>query len=429
MAYLPMYVVKNFQNYYTLDMPGGTTTSPTFVMTVTESLASFPTTFPVLLEVWDTDLTFAATVEFMVCTGANVIAKQLTISQRGVDGTSIYDHINGSKVAINIVALNTNNMINNIDQVNTDVGTKLATATYNTLLLQGNVPFTAVLTTAEAYPATSTDPDGGGAGLSVTGPTLLNHGSTGLKRPVTTNITEGAAEGLCVAYTGDASTGAAETHRVFLPGSIIGGFTGLVEGKVYFPSQIVAGAWSIVVPDYWRLSGRALSATTMLLLESRTSAIFSTRGTAGTTLANEGIGTRSSRNDHEHKVFKDWTPILQAPFTGQTSIWYANKDGISMDIVSAYAVCNGVLGTTATTIRIEKTTQTDIDGAASGWASIMTTNITIDANERSSNTATASSFSSSTIAANEHIRAYVVGAGTGVGDVQIFLVMKIKNTN
>lgn len=429
MAYLPMYVVKNFQNYYTLDMPGGTTTSPTFVMTVNESLSSFPTTFPVLLEVWDTDLTFAATVEFMVCTGANVVAKQLTISQRGVDGTSIYDHINGSKVAINIVALNTNNMINNIDQVNTDVGTKLATATYNTLLLQGNVPFTAVLTTAEAYPATSTDPDGGGAGLSVTGPTLLNHGSTGLKRPVTTNSTEGAAEGLCVAYTGDASTGAAETHRVFLPGSIIGGFTGLVEGKVYFPSQIVAGAWSIVVPDYWRLAGRALSTTTMLILEGRTSRNLADRGTSGTTAANNGILTSAARSDHEHKVPAQWTPILQAPFTGQTSIWFANKTTLTYDIITAYAVCNGVLGSTATTMRIEKTSQADIDGAASGWASIMSTVLTIDASERSSNTATAPVFSTTTIAPGEHVRVFVIGAGTGVGDIQVFLSMKIKNTN
>jgi hypothetical protein len=427
MAYLPMYVVKNFQNYYTLDMPGGTTTSPTFIMTVTESLTSFPTTFPVLLEVWDTDETFAATVEFMICTGANVIAKQLTISTRGVDDTSIYNHINGSKVAINIAALNTNNMINNIDHVNTEVGTKLATATYNTLLLQGNVPLTTLVTTAEAYPATSTDPNGGGAGLSITGPTLLIHPEGGAKRPDASVSAEGGAENLCVAY--EASTGAAETKRVYLPGSIVSGFTGLVEGAFYFPSGVVVGAWSRTIGNYWRIAGRATSSTTMLILEGRSSRNLTDRGTGGTSLFNNGTLGTAARSDHEHKISVQWTPILQAPFTGQTSIWFANKTTLTYDIITAYAVCNGVLGSTATTLRIEKTSQTDIDGAASGWASIMSTVITIDASERSSNTATAPVFSTSTIAPGEHVRVYVIGAGTGVGDIQVFLSMKIKNTN
>lgn len=427
MAYETLFKVKNFQNYYTIDMAGGTGTSPTFTMTVTESLASFPTTFPVLLEVWDTDLTFAATVEFMICTGANVIAKQLTISSRGVDGTSIYDHINGSKVAINIAALIQNNMVDTINQLITDVAARVTTTTYNTLIAQGNVPLTAQVTTAEAYPATTTDPNGGGSGISVTGPTLLIHPEGGAKRPDPSISAEGGADSLCVAY--EASTGAAETKRVYLPGSIVTGFTGLVEGAFYFPSAAVFGGWSRSLGNYWRLGGKALSTSTMLILEGRSTRNLTDRGTTGTSSFNLGTSGTASRSDHEHKVPAQWTPILQAPFTGQTSIWFANKTGLTYDVVGAYAVCNGTVGTTATTIRFEKTTQTDIDGAASGWATMMSTVLTIDGTERSSNTATAPVFSTTTIAPNEHVRAIVIGAGTGVGDIQLFLALKIKNTN
>lgn len=416
-----MYVVKNFQNYYTLDMPGGTTTAPTFTMTVTESLASFPTTFPVLLEVWDTDPTFASTVEFMICTGTNVVAKQLTISTRGVDSTSIYDHINGAKVAINIAALNTNNMINNINQLMTDVAAAVTTTTFNTLLAQGNIPVTANIVSGEAYNATTT---AGG----ITGPTLLFQSSSPqqwFKGGSTTSISK-----MAFAFTGDSSTGAAETHRVYLPGSIIPGWTGLTPGQNYYPSATLGGI-STTPGDNWRQLLIAIDTTTAFFIDSGPSSyIFSALGTAGTTHANNGTSQSVSRADHEHKIPVQWTPIIQAPFTGQTSIWFANRTGLTYDIVSAYAVCNSTLGSSTTTIRFEKTTQSDIDGAASGWASIMTNNLTIDASERSSNTAAvAPSFATTTIAPNEHLRAYVVGAGTGVGDIQIFVVLKIKNTN
>lgn len=427
MAYVQSYKATNFQNYYTIDMSGGTGTS-TGTWTVVESLASFPTVFPVVLEIWDTDETFNSTVEFVICTAASVGSKQLTISTRGVDGTSAFAHANGSKVALNISALPWNNMVENVEQLKTDIVTKANTSTITTLQAQGNVQVTAVLTTAEAYSATSTDPNGGGAGLPVVGPTILQHTSLGLFKPNTTLPTDGALENLCVAF--EASTGAAESHRVYLPGSIVAGFTGLVEGNIYYPSQAVAGAWSRTVGDYFRLAGRAMSATSMLILEGRTSRNLQDRGTLGTLVTNAGTNTAAARADHEHKVFYHFTPIVQSPSSGSTSVLFANKTSLTFDIVTFYAMTTGTLGTTLTTISLEKMAQTTVDGAFTPWTTITSPNLTIDANERSSNTAaTPVTIGTPTLAPGEHLRMNVITAGSSIGDIQGFVVLKLKNTN
>lgn len=420
MPYQQLYKVKNFQNYYTLDMGGGTGTG-TGTWTVNESLSSFPTEFPVILEVWDTDPTFSSTVELVTCSAANVGAKQLTISARGVDGTSPYNHANGSKVAINIVGVVHNNIVDSLTQAIADIATKVSTTTYNTLIAQGNVALTAVVTTREAYPATVTDG-------SVTGPTILQHTTAGAFPPNTTLATDGALENFCVAF--EASTGAGESRRVYLPGSVVSGFTGLTPGQIYFPSQSVAGGWTTTVGNYFRIAGRALNSTTMLLLEGRTSRNLQDRGTAGTNPANAGVNNAAARQDHEHKVFYHFTPVFQAPSSGSTSVLFANKTSLTFDIVSFYAMTTGSVGGTATTISLEKMAQATVDGAFTPWTTITSPNLTIDASERSSQTAaTPVGFSDPTLAPGEHLRMNIITAGSSIGDIQGFVVLKLKNTN
>lgn len=314
MAYVQSYKVKNFQNYYTLDMSGGTGTS-TGTWTVVESIASFPTSFPVVLEIWDTDETFNSTVEFVICSAASVGSKQLTISSRGVDSTSAYAHANGSKIAINITALPWNNMVDNVEQLKTDIVTKASTTDLTTT--NGNV-------------------------------TTTNGNVTALTTRVDT-------------------------------------------------------------------------------LETRTQP---TVGTAGTAPTNNGTSTSTARLDHEHKVFYHFTPIIQSPSSGSTSVLFANKTALTFDIVSFYAMTTGTVATTLTTISLEKMSQSIVDGAFTPWTTITAPNLTIDANERSSNTAaTPVTIGTTTLAAGEHLRMNVIAAGSGIGDIQGFVVLKLKNTN
>lgn len=424
MPYAQLYKVKNFQNYYTLDMGGGTGTG-TGTWTVNESLSSFPTDFPVVLEVWDTDPTFSSTVELVTCSGANVGAKQLTISARGVDGTSPYNHANGSKVAINIVGIVHNNMVDSVTQAIADIATKVDTTTYNTLLAQGNVAHTSVMTTGEAYSATTT-------ANGITGPTVLYRATSDgrLYRLHAAVSPQQLMDNVYLAY--EASTGAAESRRVYHAGSIVSGWTGLsMNVLAYYPDTAIPGGLNTSVGAGWKQIIEPLSTTVARLKDSgRNSQNHTTAGSAGTAAFNAGTASTLARSDHEHKIFYEFTPIVQAPSSGSTSILYANKTGLTYDIVSFYAMTTGSVGTTLTTISLEKMSQATVDGAFTPWTTITSPNLTIDANERSSNTAaTPVAFSDPTLANGEHLRMNIITAGSGIGDIQGFVVLKLKNTN
>lgn len=424
MPYQQLYKVKNFQNYYTLDMGGGTGTG-TGTWIVNESLSSFPTEFPVILEVWDTDPTFSSTVELVTCSAANVGSKQLTISARGVDGTSPYNHANGSKVAINIVGVVHNNIVDSLTQAIADIATKVSTTTFNTLIAEGNVAHTSVMTTGEAYSATTT-------ANGITGPTVLYRASSDgrLYRLHAAVSPQQLMDNVFLAY--EASTGAGESRRVYHAGSIVGGWTGLNMNVIaYYPDTAVPGGLNTSVGSGWKQIIEPISTTSARLKDSgRNSQNHTTAGTSGTNAFNNGTATTLARSDHEHKVFYHFTPVVQSPTSGSTSVLFANKTSLTFDVVSFYAMTTGSVGGTTTTISLEKMAQSTVDGAFTPWTTITSPNLTIDASERSSNTAaTPVGFSDPTLAPGEHLRMNIITAGSSIGDIQGFVVLKLKNTN
>lgn len=228
------------------------------------------------------------------------------------------------------------------------------------------------------------------------------------------------------------STGAGESRRVYHAPSIVSGWTGLsMNVLAYYPDTATPGGLNTSVGSGWKQIIEPLSTTVARLKDSgRNSQNHTTAGSAGTAAFNAGTASTLARSDHEHKVFYEFTPIVQSPSSGSTSILYANKTGLTYDIVSFYAMTTGSVGTTLTTISLEKMSQATVDGAFTPWTTITSPNLTIDANERSSNTAaTPVAFSDPTLANGEHLRMNIITAGSGIGDIQGFVVLKLKNTN
>lgn len=112
--------------------------------------------------------------------------------------------------------------------------------------------------------------------------------------------------------------------------------------------------------------------------------------------------------------------------TGDALPWIRVPYGHTL--VEAYALLK-TAGSTATTVNIYYCSQTNIDGTPS-WSSIFSTAITIDANEKSSNTAAAPNVIaplSAARSANDHYKAEVTVVGTGAADLTV--VLKLRRTS
>lgn len=420
-----LYKVKNFATY-TLLAP---ISSGTGLITVSESLSAFVGVFPLRAEIYDTLETFSATKEIVEVSLVNTGTNQFNLSLRGQEDTVAAIHPAGAKIRFVITAAVINNIVDEI--IARALQSDLTTTNNNiaSLIAQGNIPVTASIVTGEAYPAITTDPNGSGPGLPTSGPTCLTMLSTGCVR-TDGNTSNGNANRLCVAY--EASTGSAETHRVYLPSSIVTGFTGLIPEERYYPSAAVLGGWSRTQGVFWKLVGIAINTTTMLIVDGYGSILHSVAGTAGTNSFNNGVSNSLSRLDHEHKVYYEFCPLLVAPFAGQTTKWFANKTPFTYDVVSFYAVTDGAVSSSgATAMRLEKTSQTDINGAASGWSTMFSADPVIAVNQRSTEGtgSTNGTLSVTTLAPGEHLRCRITALGSGIGDISVITVLKLKNTN
>ena len=151
-------------------------------------------------------------------------------------------------------------------------------------------------------------------------------------------------------------------------------------------------------------------------------------GSNGTEAANAGDNTTAARSDHEHYIYHYLVFVVPGVlFTGDKAGWLRIENlGANGDILSAYAVLK-TAGSTSTTIDILKCSQANIDGVPS-WSTIFTNKITIDANERSSNTAaTPPSFSATSWSANDHFRINIDAAGTNASELTVMLKIRSKN--
>lgn len=104
----------------------------------------------------------------------------------------------------------------------------------------------------------------------------------------------------------------------------------------------------------------------------------------------------------------------------KTEVRFPYKGKIS----NIYATC-GSVGTTNTVIQVERCSQSDYD-ISPVWKSIFSTNLTLDANEKSTNTSEiAYVLDDDSINPNDHFRLNVVGLGEGVEDITLEVVVDI----
>lgn len=160
----------------------GTASSGT--ATVNEAFnAQWPSTFPIYLEIWDTNETFAGTREIIRVVSSNGPARQFNWDARALGGTTVYNHINGAICRIIIVGEHLNNAYTNIEAVNTEVTaatsaitsltSNLATVTTNLTTTNTNVTnLTTRVTTIEtkiapAAGTSGTNPANNGVSTSV----------------------------------------------------------------------------------------------------------------------------------------------------------------------------------------------------------------------------------------------------------------------
>lgn len=418
-----LYKVKNFSTF-TLLAPGGTGIG-TGLVTVNESLSGFTATFPLRAEIYDSDATFSSTKEIIELNSVNTLTNQFNMSARGQEGTVAATHPTGAKLRLTITQDVINNMIDEINNRALQSSLNTTNTNITNLTTQGNIPVTAVITSGEAYPATVT-------ANGVTGPTLLYLNPTDQRyyRASGSLALFSYLDNLALAF--EASTGAGESHRVYLPGSIVSGFTGLsLATPAYYPDTGTPGGLNTVQGTFWVDVIRPLSATTAFFIDSgRNNLNYSNAGSAGTSSFNNGTSNFAARYDHEHKIYYEFCPILISPVVGQTTKWFANKTPLTYDIDSFYAVTDGAVSSASNTyIRLEKTSQADIDSTASGWTTMFSSDPYIAINQRSSTSSGGGVFSSTTLAPGEHLRARITTLGAGIGDISIVVVMKLKNTN
>lgn len=151
-------------------------------------------------------------------------------------------------------------------------------------------------------------------------------------------------------------------------------------------------------------------------------------GSNGTAAANAGDDTTAARSDHEHYEYRYLTFVVPGTIgSGDPGVWIRIEDaGAAGDIISAYAVL-GTAGSTATTVDILTCSQTNIDGTPT-WTTIFTNKLLLDANERSTNTAsTAASLNVTSWTANDHFRLNVDTAGTSAANLTVTLKIRCKN--
>lgn len=111
--------------------------------------------------------------------------------------------------------------------------------------------------------------------------------------------------------------------------------------------------------------------------------------------------------------------------TGDEGPWVPMKFGVGLSVTEVYAVLK-TGPTTAVTVEVEKCTQANIDGTPS-WVSVFSTVLTIDAGERSSDTAATPAVLDGTgkvLADGDHLRMRVTDIGTDGADLTVFVVLK-----
>lgn len=146
--------VGNFQTY-TLNMPGNMGTASSGTATVNEAFnAEWPSIFPIYMEVWDTNDTYAGTREIIRVVSSNGPARQFNWDQRNLGGTTIYNHANGSICRIVIVGEHLNNAYTNIEAINTElIAATSAVTSLTTGLATTNTNLTTTNTNATALAA------------------------------------------------------------------------------------------------------------------------------------------------------------------------------------------------------------------------------------------------------------------------------------
>ena len=105
-----------------------------------------------------------------------------------------------------------------------------------------------------------------------------------------------------------------------------------------------------------------------------------------------------------------------------------DRAGEAGGFLNVYAVWASA-ATAVSTIRIQASPQTLIDGTPS-WSNVLSTDLTIDANERSSNTATTPAvFGSTTWSANDHFRVNFISGGNFGYDLTVKMRIRQKVTS
>lgn len=414
--------VQNFIEY-TIVAPSGTGIGAGIDVTVVEDITNFPTASvsdPVTILAFDPN-NEAATRELIEVTNKNNSLHTLRWATRGVDGSLPVDHLNNQKIRI---VLNRRIIV--------QMKTAILALESAVAALQASSSPTVTVTAGEVFSATTTDPNGSGVGLPVTGPTLIYQAqATGkVLRSSTAAEESGGLETYGVAA--GASAGDGSSIQMYKPGSIISGFTGLIPGKRYFPSSAVDGGWSITPGVHWRHVGHALTSTTMLAVEGKTSASLSAVGVTGTNPYNNGTSTRAARLDHEHMIVSliPWQST-DPPTTGDKHVNVFQKWPFDV-LITGFEFFTKTAGSTTTIGNVYWKTKTNFVNNTGSWVSIFNTPPQLASSVKSvssSPTSFAGGNPTFTWSPDIVLKFELDAVGTGAGACGMQLNLKAKNTN
>lgn len=414
--------IANFQDY-TIIAPTGTTTADGITLSVNQATTTFPVATvsnPVRVMVYDPS-NEASTREFMDITNKNDSTRALTVGARHLEGTLAIDHLNGHRLRVVLSS-----------GLLQQIATALSDLAVAVNALQDMSSPTITVTAGEVYSATTTDPNGSGTGLSVTGPTLLYQASgTGkVLRSSTAAEESGGLEKYGVAA--GASAGDGSIVQMYKPGTVVTGFTGLIPGQRYFPSAAVDGGWSTSFGTHWRIVGHAISATTMLLIEGKSSASLSAIGTPGTLPTNNGTNTRAARLDHEHRVINmvPWSTV-DPPTTGDKQVPIIQGWPYAVEIFG-FEFSTITAGSSVTIADVTWKTKANYYANTGSWVSIFNTPPQLGAGVRgvsSNSTSFAGGIATFAWSPDVVLKFELTTVGTGVGRCAMQLKLKAKNTN
>lgn len=409
--------VQNFIEY-TIVAPSGTGISAGIDVTVIEDITSFPTASvsdPVTILAFDPN-NEAATRELIEVTNKNNSLHTLRWATRGVDGSLPVDHLNNQKIRI---VLNRRIIL----QMKTAI---LALESAVSALQSALAPTVSILT-GEVYSATTTDPNGSGSGLSVTGPTLLQMLPTGAVRADGNVASQGNLDRLAVAA--EPSGGSGQTKLAYMPNRVISGFTGLIPFERYYNSAAVAGAWSRTIGPYWRLCGMALSATTMFVFVGHSSIYHGTPGTAGTALFNVGVSNLLARADHEHRVINlvPWaTPDPVA--LGDKQIYLTNTWGYNVEITRCILLTKAP-GSGVSIANVYYKTLSQVIANTGTWTSIFATRPQLAAGVYGAENGVFTGGATNPWTPDVVLKFEMDQIASGLGQCMLQLTVKAKNTN